>query len=336
LASQPSVSRFDNLADRKALYQMGEVLLDTFIERHPRRRVRRIVLDIDSSEDPTHGQQEFTFFNAFYDSHCYLPLFVHASVDGGKNQEAVAAVLRPSNKSNKYGVVGVLRQVVRQLKAAYPKAKLHLRADSGFAFPELYEFLEAEEVSYHIGLAQNKRLLALIEAKMAALCRKHRPGVKLTQYAEVMYRADTWSKERRVVVKLEVLEDGKRNPRFVVVSEKRATARADYRFYCARGDSENRIKELKLDLRSDLTSCPRFLANQFRLLMAAAAYILYRALRSKLADTELAKAQVGTLRELLVFVGARVVETVRRVRVYLPTSHPHQELFRRAADDLPA
>jgi len=154
---------------------------------------------------------------------------------------------------------------------------------------------------------------------------------KISVYGEVMYRADTWSQPRRVVAKLEILEDGKENPRFVVVNQKSATPFVHYRFYCHRGDSENRLKELKLDLRSDLTSCTSFLANQFRLLIALAAYILYRALRDKLQGTPLAKAQVRTLREKLVLVGARVVETVRRVRVYLPESYPERALFRQAA-----
>ncbi len=336
LSSQPTMSRLDNLVDRKALYRMGDVLLQTFIDRHPARKVRAIVLDIDSSEDPTHGQQEFAYFNAFYDSHCYLPLFVHASVDWGKEQEAIAAVLRPCNKGKKYGAGAVMRQIIRRLKAAYPGVRLHLRADSGFAFPEFYELLEAEGVSYHIAVGKNARLLALIQPQMDALRQRHERGAKLTEYREVLYQADSWNKIRRVVVKLEILEDGKENPRFVVVHGKIARPSAHYRFYCKRGDSENRIKELKLDLRSDLTSCPRFLANQFRLLVATAAYVLYRALRSKLGQTELAKAQVGTLRQALILVGARIVESVRRIRVYLPTSYPYQALFRQAAGEMTA
>ncbi len=330
LGSQPSISRLDNRPDPRALCRMGEVLLGAFVQRHPKEKVKSILLDVDSSEDPTHGQQEFTFFNAFYDNYCYLPLFVQASVNCGEEQEVIAAVLRPCNKGNKLGVVAALSWIIRRLKAAYPGVKIHLRADSGFAFPEFYELLDAEKVRYHIGLAQNKRLLRLIEAPLEALRQQHRPGVKLTQYIEVEYQADSWSQPRRVVAKLEVLEDGKRNPRFVVVSGKVASAWTHYRFYCGRGDSENRFKELKLDLRSDLTSCNNFLANQFRLLMAVAAYMLYCALRDKLKGSELGRAQVGTLRQRLVLVGARVIESVRRVRVCLPTSYPEQALFRQA------
>lgn len=332
LASQPTISRLDNRADSKALYLMSKVLPDIFIERHPERDVKSVLLDIDSSEDPTHGQQEFTFFNAFYKSYCYLPLFVHVSIDCGKNQEAVAAVLRPINKGNKLAVVAVMRRIIARFKEAYPNATMHLRADSGFAFPELYKLLEAEGVSYHIALGKNKRLERLIEAAMEDVARRRKPGTKVTEYTEILYRADSWKKPRRVVVKLEILEDGKRNPRFVTVSTNRkASPKVHYRHYCRRGDSENRIKEMKVDLNSGLTSCSHFLANQFRLLVAAAAYTLYRAVRDKLQGTELANAQVGTLRQALVLIGARVVESVRRVRVYLPTSHPYASLYRQAA-----
>lgn len=338
LASQPTISRLENTADSKTCFGMAEALLDTFVLRYPAKEVEHLLLDIDSSEDKTHGQQEFTFFNKFYDNHCYLPLFVHVSVNGGEQQEPVAAVLRPCNKGNTYGVVGLMRQLIERFKSAYPGVKLHVRADSGFAFPELYELLEAEGVSYHIAFGKNSRLLKLVEPQMERLrqefMQRLAPREKATIYHEVMYKAGPWNKERRVVAKLEILPDGKENPRFVIVSGPKAHPFAEYHFYCQRGDSENRIKELKLDLRSDLTSCHRFMANQFRLLLSLAACMLYRALRSKAADTELAKAQVGTLRDKLMRIGVRVVESVRRVRLYLPTSHPYQALFRQVATAL--
>jgi len=332
LASQPTMSRLDNLPDTQALFRMGEALLQVFLDKRRPGDVRHILLDIDSSEDPTYGQQELTFYNKFYDNHCYLPLFIHASVNYGNQEEPIAALLRPCNKGNQYGVVGLLRQVIRRLKKRFPLAVIHVRADSGFSFPELYDLLESEHCDYHIAVGKNRRLERLINEQMERvryvfLQRRE----KVTAYGEVMYQAETWSKPRRVVAKLEILPDGKENPRFVVVNQKTATPSMHYWFYCQRGDSENRHKELKVDLRGDLTSCTRFLANQFRLLMAVAAYLLYRALREKLAGTALATAQVGTLRQRLILVGARVVESVRRVRVYLPTSHPHQMLFRQAA-----
>jgi len=332
LASQPSMSRLDNMPGAKELFRMGEVLLQPFIEKRQPWEVRHIVLDIDSSEDPTHGQQELAFFNKFYDSHCYLPLFMHASVNYGEQQEPIAALLRPCNKGNTYASVTLLRLIIGRLKKAFPLARIHVRADGGFSCPELYDMLEDEHCDYHIGLGQNSRLLRLFQpqlerARYVFLQRRE----KVTVYGEVMYQADSWRQPRRVVAKLEILADGKENPRFVVVRQQTATPFMHYHFFCQRGDSENRLKELKLDLRSDLTSCSSFLANQFRLLIALAAYILYRALRDKLKGTALSKAQVGTLRQFLVLVGARVVETVRRVRILLPSSYPHQECFRQAA-----
>lgn len=332
LASQPTMSRLDNLPDSKALFRMGEELLQTFLDKYQRWEVRHILLDIDSSEDPTYGQQEFTFYNKFYDNHCYLPLFIHASVNFGNQEIPIAAVLRPCNKGNQYGVVGLLRQVIRRLKERFPLAIIHVRGDSGFSFPELYDLLEAEHCDYHIAVGKNPRLLRLIDDQMEGarqlFLQRHE---KVIIYGEVMYQADTWSKPRRVVVKLEILPDGKENPRFVVVNQQTGSPSVHYQFYCQRGESENRHKEMKMDLRSDLTSCTRFLANQFRLLIAVAAYLLYRTLREKLAGTALATAQVGTLRQKLILIGARVVESARRVKVYFPTSHPHQMLFRQAA-----
>ncbi len=331
LASQPTISRLENQVGERELFRMSAVILQQFLAKYAGEAVSEIELDIDSSEDPAHGQQQLVLFNGFYDSYCYLPVFVHASVNGGEQQEPIAAVLRPSNDNHK-GVLSIVRAVVRRLREAFPKAKIRLRADGGFGSPQLYTLLEAEGVGYHLGLAKNQKLVRLIEPLMAQVRYLYQwRRTKVCAYGEIRYQAKSWEKERRVVVKAEILEDGKENPRFVLVHDCEAEPVEEYGRYCARGDDENRLKELKLDLRSDLTSCHRFLANQFRLLLTVAAYLLLRAVRDRLQGTELARAQVGTLQRVLLWVGARVKESVRRVRIYLPTSYRYRRLFRRAA-----
>lgn len=332
LASQPTLSRLENSVGARELYRLGEALVDHFVESHRDEAVTRILLDLDGTDDPCHGQQEFEFFNGHYDSHCYLPLLAFATVEtaGGSRseQELVCALLRPGNAAPGRHALSLLKRLVKRLSAAFPKAQIVFRADSGFPSEATYRFLEEAGAAYVVAMPSNTRLLSLSQAFMdAAHKEKEHTGQAACVFGEVSYRAARWKTHRRTVVKAEVLFD-KDNPRFVVTNL--ALPPEDlYRFYTQRGDVENRIKELKDDLFSGRTSCHRFLANQFRLLLHAAALVLIQALRKRLCGTAFERVQAGNLRSKLLKVAARVEETTRRIVIHLPTSYPWQSLFRR-------
>jgi len=345
LASQATLSRFENTASGRELVGMMRELEDHAVERLAARRphAHRITLDIDATCDATHGQQQGTFFNAFYDTHCYLPLLGFLSVAGEKEQHLFAARLRRGTTPATHCLIPMVRRMVRKLRAAFPKAKIRVRLDGGFGGPRLLDVLDELKVEYVVGLPQNPRLLALCDLQItsaAVLAAASDESARF--YGEAMYAADSWTRERRVIFKAEVIvaagKANKDNPRFVVTNlPARMTPKTVYvGAYCARGESENRIKELKHGLRIDRTSCSSFRANQLRLLMTAAAYLLYQELRTQLAGTEAAAWQVTTMRERLFKIGVRVIESVRRVVLHFAAAHPWQDVWRRAAVNLGA
>lgn len=332
LASQPTLSRFENAARRAELYRMGEALAECVIERHRRRlgrRCRHITIDLDPTDDPTHGAQQLTFFNGHYDTWCYLPVAGFVTFNHEPEQYLVSYVLRPGNAPATRGAIGILRRLLEQLRAAFPRARVLVRLDGGFAASELFEFLEAEGCDYVVAMAKNKRL-APRAARLMGTARRlsRRTGATAHVYGETRYAARRWSRQRRVIIKAEVVRhpgrEPKMNPRFVVTNLKGTPRRLYEKVYCARGDVENRIKELHHGLEIDRTSCPRFLANQFRVLLTAAAYVLLQELRRRAGGTTLARAQVWTLRERLLKLGARIESSVRRIVIHLPSSEAWQ------------
>lgn len=333
LASQPTLSRFENGLSRADLYRAAQVLVDLFLAQTP--PPRQIILDIDATVDPTHGHQQLSFFHGYYDTYCYLPLLCFASADGGP-QQLLAAVLRPGNVHAGAKTVVILKRIVARLRAAWPDTQIVLRGDSGLALPEVYDWCEANGVDYLIGLARNSRLQTLAEPFLAAARDEHRQTQeKVRHLHEVRYAAESWPHERRVIVKAEVTAQGD-NPRFVVTSLEAETPDELYALYAERGEVENRIKELKNDLAADRTSCHRFLANQGRLLLHAIAFALLALLRGLLAGTELATAQAGTLRLRLLKVGVRVRQSVRRLWLHFASAYPWQALWRLVLDRLRA
>jgi hypothetical protein len=303
------------------------VLVEQFIARHATTRPKYLILDFDATDDETHGQQQFAEFHGFYDTHCYLPLIVTAQVDGGP-QELLVALLRRGRSHASRGALAVLKRLVARLRQQWPGLPIILRGDSGFALPALYDWCESQDVPvrYLIGLAQNPRLRAVAEPHLQAARAEHeRTGEKVRRLHSARYAAKPWPHRRRVLIKAEVTDKGD-NPRFVVTNL-RGRAAGLYDLYAARGEMENRIKELKCDLQMDRTSCHRFVANQFRVLLHAAAFVLCCALREALADTELAQAQVGTLQRRLLKLGVRVKETARRVWLQFASSCPLQSLW---------
>ena len=288
LASQPTISRFENDVGSQELSAMGHELAMSVIERHQRRRrghARRITIDLDPTDDATHGAQQLTFFNKYYDSWCYLPLLAFLTFDDEAEQYLCAAVLRPGNVPATRGAVGVLRRLLALLRLAFPQARFLVRLDGGFATPEIFDVLDAEPgLDYVVAMAKNAVLVRDAEPAMAvAHVQSEASGQTEHVYTDVQYAAGTWVQARRVVIKAEVVQLAGRapqdNPRFVVTNL-RQTPRFIYeRIYCARGDIENRIKELHDGLQIGRTSCCRFWANQLRVFLTAAAYVLMQELR---------------------------------------------------------
>ena len=338
LASQPTLSRFENAVGRRELIGMGHVLADTVIEHHRRRlqgRATRITIDVDPTDDPTHGQQEFTFFNGHYDTWCYLPVVVTVTFNDEAEQFAVAAVLRPGNAPAQRGARGLLRRLLRPLRRAFPQAVLRVRLDGGFASAPLFTFLEREQVEYVVAMASNARL----EKRARRLMGKARVLSRATGrtehlYGETRYAARKWKRKRRVIIKAEVVRHPgrapKNNPRFVVTNLPDAPEPV-YQLYCQRGDMENRLKELHHGLEMDRTSCSRFLANQVRVLLTLAAYILFQELRRRAAGTACADAQVTTLRERLLKLAVWVERSARRIVLHLPQTFPWLTTWRQLA-----
>jgi hypothetical protein len=338
LASQPTLSRFENAVGWPALRDMAHVLADTVIEQQRRRlqgRATRITIDLDPTDDPTHGQQEFTFFNGHYDTWCYLPVVATVTFNEEAEQFAVAAVLLPGTAPASRGARGIVRRLLAKLRAAFPTATFRVRLDGGFASPKLFTYLERAQVEYVVAMASNARLEKRARRLMGqARVRSRATGQTAHLYGETRYAARKWTRKRRVIIKAEVVRHPgrapKTNPRFVV------TNLADppqtvYEFYCGRGDVENRLKELHHGLELDRTSCSRFLANQFRVLLTLAAYILFQELRRRAAKTACADAQVTTLRERLIKLAVRVERSVRRIVLHLPTTFPWLTTWRQVA-----
>jgi len=346
LASQPTLSRFENAPDRKDLFRMGEALADCVIERHRRRlhgRARRITIDLDPTDDPTHGQQQFSFFNSHYDGHCYLPVVCFLTFNEEVEQYLVTAVLRPGNVSGSYGAIGILLRLLGRLDRAFPGVAIRVRLDGGFAAPEVLDFLDSQpRVEYVVNMASNAVLDRRVEPALRTARRlSKKSGETEHIYGEFRYKTQkTWKYERRIIYKAEVTRhprrDPKDNPRFVVTNMKQSPRWLHEQFYCQRGYLENRIKELHYGMEIGRTSCSSFWANQFRVLMTAAAYVLMQELRRRLARTNCARAQVSTLRERFLKLGAQVIASVRRIVLHLPQSFPYRESFYRLALSLGA
>jgi hypothetical protein len=338
LASQPTLSRFENAVGWRELLAMGHGLADTVVAHHRRRlkgRAPRITIDLDPTDDPTHGQQELTFFNGHYDTWCYLPVVATVTFGDEAEQYAVAAVLRPGNAPASRGAWGLLRRLIRQLRAAFPPATLRVRLDGGFATPTMFTFLEAQAVEYVVAMASNARLEKRARRLMGkARMRSKASGQTEHLYGETRYAAKTWKRKRRVILKAEVVRhpgrDPKNNPRFVVTNLTDAPETV-YQLYCQRGDMENRLKELHHGLEMDRTSCARFRANQFRVLLTLAAYILFQELQRRARGTACADAQVTTLRERLIKLAVWMERSVRRIVLHLPTSFPWLRTWRQLA-----
>ncbi len=328
LASASTLCRLENRLDRKSLAKIAEVFVEQFIASHP-RAPERIVLDFDATDDPVHGNQVGRFFHGYYDHYCFLPLYVFCG------QQLLVAYLRPSKIDAAKHSRAILKLLVRRFREVWPKVKIIFRGDSGFCRWKLLRWCDKHDVGYIVGLAQNAVLKRLAEPHLQLAKEQfEQTGQKQRIFAESQYAAATWDRKRRVIIKAEHNSQGS-NPRFVVTNLAGDPQGLYDDLYCQRGDMENRIKEQQLDLFAGRTSCHEFLANQFRLLLSSAAYVLIESLRRLgLKGTELAKAQAGTIRLKLLKIGARISCSVRRVVLHLAGGYPLKELFARVLSHL--
>lgn len=335
LASQPSLSRFENSTSHTGLYRMGMTMAGKVLDYHRRRlgkRVRKITIDMDPTDTPNYGdQQELSFYNGHYGDYCYLPMLGFVGFDEEPDQYLLAAVLRAGNVTASRGACAILRRTLALVRERFPKARVLVRLDGGFACAEMFAFLDAEKrLDYVVGMAKNAVLERRVRRPMGTARRLSRQsGESHALFGETGYAAKSWKGcERRVVYKAEVVRLAGREPRDnarFVVTNLRCGPKRVYEIYRMRGESENRIKELQLGLRLDRTSCKSFRANQLRVLMTAAAYVLMQTLRCPLANTSLARKQIESLRLMLLKIGARVVSSVRRTVIHLAGNHPWYE-----------
>jgi hypothetical protein len=344
LASQPTLSRLENAVDRHACYRLAEALVEVYLREREGGGTAptRLVLDLDGTDDPTHGEQEGTAYHGYYRQHMYHPLLVFDADTG----QLISAILRPGTAHDSRGVLTFLKRLVPKVRGRWPEVAIELRADSGFATPKLYDYLEEEGIEYTIGLPSNTRLQELAAEQLAEAQRQYdaqqeeeeeeeqqeeadgqdAAKKKVRLIGEGRYQADSWKRERRVVFKTEVMAEGE-NVRFVLTSRTEEGPQALYEWYIDRGEAEGWVKDLKNACRSDRLSCHRFWANQFRLLLHAAAYWLLDTLRRWLVGAGLARRQLDTLRLEVLKVGGRVYQWASRVRLRLASSHPGQALW---------
>ena len=338
LASAPTFSRLEHQIDRKDLYRLTRALVDHFMASYS-EPPPAIVLDIDHSDDPTHGQQEFTFYNHYYQSYCYLPLFIFE----GTSHALVTAYLRPGIRPTGAENAMILVRLLSYLRRHWPYTHILVRGDSHFATPEVIDVLaHRRRTDFVFGLAGNAVLLrqatpTLQEARRlhhqrVALAQAHgqAPPVRSRLYDEFVYAAKSWAQPWRVVLQAEVMSAGD-NPRFVVTSLGAPPPQMVYEdLYCARGNCENDIKAMKNDLRSDRTSATTFLANAMRLILTCAAYALHHTLRTHtLHHTALAQAQPSTVILTLFKIATQVKQYKDRILLHLPSSCPVKALLQR-------
>jgi hypothetical protein len=323
LASQPTMSRFENSITRTYLYRLAKVFVDHFIQSYEKEPTL-IVLDFDDTEDITYGDQQLSLFNKYFKEYCYQPLHVYEGIGG----RLVTTILKPGKRSAGKQMLGIVRRLVNYLRSYWPNTIIIFRGDAHFAFPEVMEYIEAQDRVKHVtGLTGNTALQKLVRTHIQR-AKKLFKQLKRTVclYHSLYYKAESWNKHRRVVAKVEV-SDQSLNLRFIVTDLEKATANVLYsQLYCHRGRAELCIKDHKLYLKSDRTSCHRFMANQFRLFLHSAAYVLIHALKTNiLRTTRWANATFATIRLKLFKIGARVRQLKTRIKVELPSSCPLKE-----------
>ena len=328
LCSQPTMSRFENSISRTTLYRLARVFADMFIASYD-KEPDCIILDFDDTDDPVHGEQQLALFNNYYKEHCFMPLHVYE----GQSGKLVTTILKPGKRSDGKQMLAIMTRLIDHIRAAWPNTMIMVRGDSHFAYPEVMAWIETQHhVVYLTGLSGNARLKAAVQAIVTLAQQSYRlSGDNLKRFFSFSYQAESWSTARRVVAKIEITDKGL-NLRFVVTNIQGLRASTLYQDgYCPRGEDELYIKEHKLYLKSDRTSCHTFEANQFRVFLHSAAYVLLHSLKTNiLQHTPFSRASIQTIRLRVLKIGARIREWKTRITVELPTNCPLQGLLIRS------
>ncbi len=321
LASASTLCRWENAATRETARAIHEVIIDQFIASYD-KPPKRLILDVDATDDRVHGMQEGRFFHAYYDHYCFLPLYVFSG------EKLLVSYLRPSRIDGAKHSWAILALLTKRLRQAWPKVKLIVRGDSGFCRWRMLNWFDRHDVGYVIGIARNSRLNRYAGRLIRKAGRGYKQsGKKQRLFEEFRYGAGSWSYRRRIIAKAEHSSRGS-NPRYLVTNLTQSPKYLYDKLYCPRGDMENQIKEQQLDLFADRTSCHHWWPNQFRLLLSSLAYCLMQRLREiGLRGTEYARAQVGTIRLKLLKIGAVIIRNSRRIKFFLSSAYPHQHLF---------
>lgn len=321
LGSQSTLCRLENRINRQTIVDLHKVLLEQFIASYD-RPPEELILDFDATDDPVHGHQEGRFFHGYYDHHCFLPLYVFSG------DQLLVSYLRSSKIDGAKHAWAILSLLVKRLRQAWPEVHIIFRGDSGFCRHRMLSWCERHAVGYIVGIAKNHALLRYIAEPMSIVQRLYElTGDKQREFFRFHYAAGTWTKRRQIIAKLEITEKGQ-NPRFIITNLEHDKQWLYDELYCARGDMENRIKEQQLGLFADRTSAHQWWANQFRLMLSSLAYVLMAGIRRLgLKGTELARAQMTTIRLKLLKIGGVILRNTRRIRFLLSSTYPYQELF---------
>jgi hypothetical protein len=328
LGSQPTMSRFENAISRKDIYRIAYVFGEKFIESYE-KEPNVIILDFDDTEDKVYGNQQLALFNGYFNDTCYMPLHVYEGLSG----KLITTILKPGQRMTGKQTLAIIKRMIKKLREHWPNTIMVFRGDCHFTSPEVMEWIDDQHnVKFVSGLTSNAVLKRLTQSIVErAFCLYKHCQRKVVLFHSVRYKAKSWSKYRRVVIKVEISPKGQ-SVRFIVTDMEQAKAKALYQdIYCGRGTAELYIKEHKLYLKSDRTSCNRFEANQFRIFLHSAAYVLIHSLKTNIfKNTEWAKTTIETIRLRLFKIGARVRELKTRIKVELPTSYPLKETLIRS------
>ena len=322
LASQPTMSRFENSISRTDLYRIAQAFVDVFIDSY-KRLPKGIILDLDDTEDKTHGSQQLSFFNAYHKSNCFMPLHIYE----GKSGKLITTILRTGKRPSGKEITMILRHIVKQIRKVWPKVGIIVRGDSHYGCPEVFDFCKENNFKYVFGLTIRTSMAKKMEAlSLQAKELYHLKNKPVKLFGEFCYRANSWSQHERIIFKTEYNEKGS-NVRAIVTNPGNSNRRMIYdTIYCGRGTMELMIKEHKNHLRSDKTSCSSFQANQFRLFIHSMAYVLLHAFREIcLRNTQFEKAQFNTIRLKILKLGTRVIHLSTKIKIHLPTSCPYQK-----------
>lgn len=321
LASSPTLCRLEKRADRSAIVEMHKIFVEQFIASF-KEAPKELILDFDATDDRVHGEQDGSFYHGYYGDYCFLPLYVFCG------EQLLVSYLRPSNIDGARHAWAILALLTKRLRQEWPEVQIIFRGDSGFCRWKMLRWCEKNNVDYIVGIAQNKRLNALLESQLLqAKTEFEATGEKARRLTWLYYAAESWDKPRFIIGKAEHTSKGS-NPRYIITTLRGDAEEIYDHHYCQRGEMENRIKEQQLGLFADRTSCHNWWGNQLRLMLSSAAYILVEAIRRLgLHGTELAQAQVSTIRLKLFKIGSVIRRNTRRIQILMSSAFPYQEIF---------